>query len=207
MTRGNRVQPDMTLDTLPLRGQFMGNRGRLHDNGVIKRRFAGKLWITCTLREKPARGKVPLEAPGHYTPLFFLDEAVACAAGHRPCAQCRRAVYNDFGAAWLRAFGTKFKAAEMDAALHAARLTDTRKAQRRFWWPASDLPQGVFVAWQGQPHLIRQTDALPYRPQGYARAVQRPVGLVEVITPAPLVALMRAGWQPVMDARGDRPNW
>lgn len=208
MTRGNRVQPDMTLGALPLRGQFMGNRGRLHDDaGVIRRRFAGKLWITCTLREKPARGKVSLEGPGHYTPLFFLDEAVACAAGHRPCAECRRAVYNDFGAAWERAFGSKAKASEMDAALHDARLTDTRKGQRRVWCHGADLPEGVFVQWQGQPHLMRQTDALPYAPQGYMAAVERPVGEVQVMTPAPLVAVMRAGWRPVMDATADRANW
>jgi hypothetical protein len=208
MTRNNRVQPDGTLGTLPQRGGFMGNRGCLHDDqGVIKRRFQAKLWITCTLREKPIRGKVAQASPGLYTPLFFLDEAVACAAGHRPCAECRRAVYKDFGTAWQRAFGTQAKAAEMDKLLHDARLSDNRKAQRRFQSHTDDLPDGVFIEWQGQPHLIRQDAALPYTPQGYAAAVPRPQGSVQVITPGPLVAVMRAGWRPVMNASEDRPNW
>jgi len=83
----------------------------LHDaEGTIRRRHATKGWITCTLREKPGRGPHHVLA-GRWTPLFFLDEAVACAAGHRPCAECRRAAYNDFRSAWGRAFGGAAKAA------------------------------------------------------------------------------------------------
>ncbi len=208
MARPNRVQPDGSFGPTPLRGQFMGNRGCLHDDqGVIKRRFQTRLWITCTLHEKPARGKVAKGQPGRYTPLFFLDEAVACAAGHRPCAECRRAVYRNFGAAWGRAFGAVPKAAEVDVVLHAARLDDSRKAQRRFTAAADDLPDGVFIHWQDHPHLIRQGLAIQYAAAGYGPAVPRPTGKVQVMTPAPLVAVMRAGWQPVMDARLDRPNW
>ena len=97
MPCANRVQPDGCLDIHPARGAFMGNRGCLHDaQGLVRRAYKSKAWIICTLREKPGRGAVPQWQPNRYTPLFFLDEAVACAAGHRPCAECRRAAYNAF---------------------------------------------------------------------------------------------------------------
>ena len=198
MARPNRVQPDGSLATAPLRGQFIGNRGCLpNPQGVITRRFQGTRWITCTLAEKPARGKVALDQPGRYTPLFLADEAVACAAGHRPCAECRRAVYRELGAA--RAF-------EMDRVLHAARL-DGRMAQRLFVAAADDLPDGAFILWHDRAHLIHQGMAVPYDAAGYGAPVPRPCSEVQVMTPAPLVAVMRAGWHPVMAARLDKPNW
>ena len=184
----------------------MGNRGCLHEDGIIKRHHRGQAWITCTLNEKPQRGKVPQAAKGRYTPLFFLDEAVACAAGHKPCAECRHAVYKDFKAAWGRAFGEMPLSLAMNAILHTARL-DGRKTQRRFAHAGIDLPDGVFIHWQGLPHLIRQDLALPDLGTGYGPPVPRPVAQVQVMTPAPLVAVMRAGWIPVTDLRQDRPNW
>ena len=207
MGRATSVQPDGSMDVAPLRGQFMGNRGCLHDTqGVITRRFQSRRWITCTLREKPGRGKAVLDQPGRYTPMFFADEAVACAAGHRPCAECRRAVYREFSAAWGRTLGEVPKAVQIDAVLHAARLA-AHKAQRRFVAVADDLPDGVFVWWQDRPHLIRQAVAIPYDAAGYGAPVPRPICKVQVITPAPLYAVMCAGWQHVMTALLDRPNW
>ena len=208
MTRANRVQPDGTFLAVPARGAFMGNRGCLHDDaGVIRRRHQGKVWITCTLREKPGRGAVPQAVPGRYTPLFFLDEAVACAAGHRPCAECRRAVYNDFRAAWGRAFGAVPKAAEMDAILHAARLDPATRLPHRHQAEAATLPEGCFILWKGAPHLLAASGLRPYRPDGYGTPLPRPDGPVTVLTPLPLVQVMRAGWQPVLDLTVDRPNW
>lgn len=180
----------------------MGNRGCLHGaEGAIRRSFANKSWITCTLREKPGRGAHPFPVPGRWTPLFFLDEAVACAAGHRPCAECRRAVYNAFRAAWRLAFGTVPKAVEIDAALHEARLGPQLRAL------AGDLPPGAFILWQGQPHLRGDSSALPYLAGDYQSAVPLPKAEVEVLTPAPLLAVMRAGWRPAMELAADRPNW
>ena len=201
-----RVQPDGSFHGLPARGQFMGNRGCLHDaSGTVRRTQAGKLWITCTLREKPTRGKIPQSAPGRYTPLFFLDEAVACAAGHRPCAECRRAAYDDFRAAWGRAFGTVEKADTMDHILHAARLE--ARAQRRHEAEAATLPFGTFILWQDRPHLVTDHALLPHSPQGYAAPLPRPIGRVTVLTPEPLVRVMQAGWRPLLSASQDRPNW
>lgn len=208
MTRANRVQPDGSFATQPARGAFMGNRGCLHDDaGVIRRRHQGKAWITCTLREKPGRGAVPQAVPGRYTPLFFLDEAVACAAGHRPCAECRRAVYHDFRAAWGRAFGVVPKAAEMDAILHAARIHPATRQPRRNLAEAATLPVGCFILWNGAPHLLAAQGLLPYGTEGYGTPQPCPYGPVTVLTPQPLVEVMRSGWQPVLGAAADRPNW
>lgn len=208
MARATRVQPDGTFAPTPSRGQFMGNRGCLHDaQGELgKARWRHKAWITCTLLPKPGRGPVPQALPGRYTPLFFMDEAVAAAAGHRPCAECRRRAFAGFRSAWAAAFGALPKAAEIDATLHAARLAPSRQ-QRRFDHAARDLPEGSFVLLAGRPHLLREDAALPYLPQGYGAPVALPSGQVTVLTPAPLVTLLRAGWQPVYDRRQDHPTW
>lgn len=208
MTRANRVQPDGSFATVPARGGFMGNRGCLHDAaGVIRRGHQVRRWITCTLREKPGRGAVPQSVPGRYTPLFFLDEAVACAAGHRPCAECRRAVYDDFRAAWTRAFGAVEGAAGMDAVLHRARWDGTARAPRRYWEEVASLPDGCFVRFAGQAHLVWDGGLRPYRAEGYGPAIALPQGTVPVLTPEPLVRVMAAGWRPVLSATEDRPNW
>lgn len=209
MPRANRVQPDGTFLSTPARGQFTGNRGILHDaSGAMGRaRWRRKAWITCTTRPRPGRAPLPMAAPGHYTPLFFLDEAVACAAGHRPCAECRRAVWRAFAAAWGRAFGAIPKAPEVDAVLHAARINPATRAQRRHEADPATLPDGAFVLLAGAPHLVAGGAALPYAPAGYGPARALPEGPVPVLTPAPLVAVMRAGWRPALSPAEDRPGW
>jgi hypothetical protein len=127
----------------------MGNRGILHDDQerLGPKRWQHQSWVTCTLTAPGP--KRPLAAPGNYTVLFFLDEAVALAAGHRPYAQCRRGAYNRFVAAWKASHGiapgTFVPAKSLDAALHPARVTRDRK-QIRVAAVLGDLPDGVFVA-------------------------------------------------------------
>lgn len=202
--RANRVQPDGSFLATPERGQFTGNRGILHDASgrMGSTRWRHKAWITCTIRPRPGRAPLPMAAPGHYTPLFFLDEAVACAVGHRPCAECRRAVWRDFTAAWGRAFGTVPRAPQVDATLHAARTGPARRPHQD-----RNLPDGAFFLWDGAAHLVWHGAALPYAPGGYDPARPMPDGPVSVLTPAPLIAVMRAGWRPVRDAAADRPGW
>lgn len=208
MPRPNRIQPDGTFLATPARGGFMGNRGCLHDaTGTIRRRHQGKLWITCTLREKPSRGPVPQATPGRYTPLFLHDEAVAAAAGHRPCAECRRAAYDDFRAAWTRAFRTTPKATEIDAILHTARLDPATRSQRRHIAELDSLPDGAFLLWQGQPHRVAGNRLHPFTPAGYTVPLPRPQGDVTVLTPEPLIRVIQNGWQPLLDPALDRPNW
>lgn len=203
----NRVQPDGNFLAIAARGGFMGNRGRLHDaGGVIRRRWQGKAWITCTLHDKPGRPSPGVLPPHGYTRLFFQDEAVACAAGHRPCAECRRDSYRRFQAAWARAFGRapghKTPARAMDAVLHAAR---TGPAPGPI--AAETLPDGAFIRLDGVPHLIWQQMARPFHPAGYGAPVPCPPGQVALLTPLPLLAVMAAGWRPCLDPADDRPNW
>ncbi len=130
MTLQNRVTPLSQLIADPARGLVYGNRGCLHDaTGRIRRRYAGRRWIACRLRFRGwHRG--PLMQPGRFTELFFLDEATAFAAGHRPCALCRRADYDRFGALWRELHPADASADAIDARLHAERVEPGTHAQR-----------------------------------------------------------------------------
>jgi hypothetical protein len=202
MARPVRVQPDGSFGTIPARGAFMGNRGCLHDaTGAIRRAWASRAWITCTLNERPDRGPHPFPAPGRWTPLFFLDEAVAAAAGHRPCALCRRAAYTAYLDAWQRAFGARPRAAKIDAALHAARRAPRPLVE------AVSLPAGAFFRHAGQDWLVQDGLARPYRGEGYGPGDPLPRGKVTLLTPEPTLAVLRAGWRPCLSASDDRPGW
>src|SRR3989442_10497195 len=128
----NRVDPCGAIFSSADRGTFMGNRGgALHNQKCeIVRPYASRRWITCLLEFKGRRRSVM--SPGHYTELFFLDEAVALAAGHRPCAECRRERFNAFRDAWNRSAdpraGNSRLADEIDTELHRARI-DRRKGK------------------------------------------------------------------------------
>ena len=195
MARQNRVWPTGEIVAHPARGMFMGNRGCLHDAAghLCAARWRHRAWITCALSFKGRKRE--LMAPGRYTELFFMDEAVACAAGHRPCAECRRAAWRGFAAAWASAFGA-MRAAEIDRALHAARLEG--RSQRRHMAEAATLPEGAMALIGGTLHLIRPGQAQPWGPDGYGQAAPLPRGPVTVLTPAPIIAVLRAGWRPVL---------
>lgn len=193
MPRANRVQPDGTFAAVSARGMFTGNRGILHDaTGALgATRWRHKAWICCTLDLRPGRKPLPMEAPGHYTPLFFHDEAVALAAGHRPCAECRRA---DFRAFAIALGG--LPAPEIDRALHLARLDPATRGQRRHDAMAETLPDGAFVVYRDRPCLIRGALAFPFYPAGYGPALPRPEGRLQVLTPEPALAALQAGYIP-----------
>lgn len=209
MPRQNRVSPEAEITDADWRGGFTGNRGILHgaDGRLGAARWRQKAWITCTIRPRPGRGSLPMAAPGHYTPLFFTDEAVACAAGHRPCAECRRPAFTAFCAAWQAAFGTKARAPLIDAALHAARLQRPGRQQCRLPAPAATLPDGAFCLLDAKPHLIWGDAARSWQRGQYGPARPRPDGLVTVLTPAPMLAVLAAGWRPVLQPAEDRPGW
>src|SRR4051812_47780614 len=91
----NRVTPSGDIITTSARGTLMGNRGILHgDNKRIVRTPRNVMWLICRLEFKGRRR--PLMSPGTYTELFFLDEAVALAAGPRPCGECLRSKYRSY---------------------------------------------------------------------------------------------------------------
>jgi hypothetical protein len=174
----NRVTPLGDLIADPARGLVYGNRGCLHDErGVIRRRSATRRWIACRLRFKDWH-RSPLMQPGRFTELFFLDEATAFAAGHRPCALCRREDYNRF----LAITGAR-GADEIDDRLHAERSAHHRD---------DDLPDAAFVLHEGEPWLVRGADLRRWTPAGYTDRIARVSA--PVITPPTLVAVLRAGW-------------
>ena len=191
----NRVTPLGELVADPARGLVYGNRGCLHDEtGRIRRRYNGKRWIACRLEFKGWH-RSPLLQPGRFTELFFLDEATALAAGHRACALCRRADYNRLVAIWRELHPGQVGADAIDAQLHGERGA---RSQRHHDASVDDLPDGAFVMHKREPWLVLGSSLLRWTPAGYGERAPRPVEKAQLITPPSLVAVLRAGWQPLV---------
>jgi hypothetical protein len=194
----NRVTPFSELVADPARGLLYGNRGCMHDeHGRIRSRYGTRRWIACQLVFRGwERG--PKLQPGRFTELFFLDEVTALAAGHRPCALCRRADYVRLGELWRGLHPGQSGADAIDLQLHGERLTDTR-SQRHHGAAIDDLPDGAFVVRDGEPWLVLGRHLLHWTPAGYReRRARPPRGQATVITPPSLVALLRSGWEPIV---------
>lgn len=202
MPRQNRVTPPGEIVAAPERGTFMGNRGCLHDaKGQIRRPWQLERWIVCVLAFKGRQRRVM--TPGHYTELFFLDEATALAAGHRPCAECRRERFNAYRRA-LAAGGAKGdeplrSAVEIDHRLHAERVAPDR-SKRTYTANLDELPDGVFLLLPGvdrTPYLVLGDALLAWTAGGYVDRVERPGGIgVNVLTPELTVRAIRGGYVP-----------
>jgi hypothetical protein len=194
----NRVTPLGELIAHPGRGLVYGNRGCLHDGaGRIRRRYNGKRWIACRLQFRGWH-RTPLLQPGRFTELFFLDEATAFAAGHRPCALCRREDYERLVSIWRELHPGQTGADAIDAQLHSERLEPGTRGQLHHEAPLKELPDGAFVLSDGSPHLVLGPQLLTWTPAGYHARRRRHTGRAEVITPPSLVALLRTGWQPLV---------
>ena len=192
----NRVTPTGDIVAIRLRGAWCGNRGILHRGREIVRFHGGDLWITCAL-EFNGRWQEQWR-PGHYTMLYFSDEAVALAAGHRPCGECRRPAYRAYQAAWAAALGgPEPSAREMNRRLHRERLvagTSRRRFHPMSW---AGLPDGAFVLLDGTPAVVLGDHVTEWTTGGYAARHPRPrTGEVTVITPPSTVAVLRAGYRP-----------
>jgi hypothetical protein len=200
----NRVTPFGDIISDASRGALMGNRGILHDDNkqLGTSRWKHHNWVTCVLTFK-GRRRALMDA-GHYTELFFLDEATAMAAGHRPCAECRRPDYERFVMAWVEGnrVATRPSALTLDAELHRHRVT--RNGQRvTYRAPGNTLPDGTMIAllteawlvWGGQRHRWSSTGYSDSRPLDHTE--------VEVLTPRPTVAALRAGYRPAIHQSGD----
>lgn len=197
MALQNRVMPDGSIVAIPLRGTLTGNRGILHraDRTLGRARWRHRAWISCRLDWKGTR-RVPM-TEGTWTELFFHDEAVALSAGHRPCALCRREAYRGFQAAWVAAGLGDASAPAMDRVLHAARTArDPSGATHRA--RAEDLPDGTMIAHAGELALILGGKAVAFSETGYGTPRPRPSGEVAVLTPAPLVGVLRSGYRPAL---------
>ena len=195
----NRVTPFSELVSDPARGLLYGNRGCLHDDsGRIRRMYATRRWIACQLEFRGwQRG--PKLQPGLFTELFFLDEATAFAAGHRPCALCRRADYVRLGEIWRELHPGQVGADAIDLQLHSERVAPGTRAQLHHSSALDELPDGAFVVRENEPWLVFGGHLLHWTPAGYDERVARPRGMsATVVTPPSLVAVLRAGWAPIV---------
>jgi hypothetical protein len=191
----NRVTPFGDIVAVTQRGAWMGNRGRLHEMGDdkqprIARFHAGNLWIICALAFHGRR--VEQWGPTHYTVLFFLDEAVALAAGHRPCAECRRPAYRSY----LAAAGlTGITAPELNRRLHAERLHAGTHQRRLHLRPWAELPVGAFAVVDGRAMLVLADTLRAWTPAGYGPRLARPrSGDASVLTPPMSLAALAGGY-------------
>ncbi|MDX6297618.1 MAG: hypothetical protein QOI51_1475 [Nocardioidaceae bacterium] len=182
------------LVAVPLRGAWCGNRGILHRGTDVVRFHASDLWITCALTFKDWR--LPQWEPGHFTLLFFHDEAVSFAAGHRPCALCRRNAYNAYRQAVATVHATApLLARDLDRRLHAERIHRGTHRRRLHRLPWAELPDGAFVALDDGPAIVLGGSIVAWTTSGYGVPRRRPTrGDAEVITPPTSVAALRGGY-------------
>ena len=198
MPARNRVTPMGDIEAIPLRGAWTGNRGILHCGDEIVRFHASDLWITCALE---FRGRWQEQwQPHHFTWLYFHDEAVSFAAGHRPCAECRRESYHAFRAAWAEGLRADVPSARaINKQLHAERImrgTHRRRLHAGSW---PDLPDGTFVLLDA-PAVVVGSHLAEWTTAGYRARQRRPrQGTANVITPPSTVAALSAGYPVQID--------
>jgi hypothetical protein len=193
----NRVTPLGDIEAFPLRGAWTGNRGILHSGHEIVRFHASDLWITCALRFKDWWHEQ--WRPHHFTWLYFHDEAVSFAAGHRPCALCRREAYDAYREAWP---GATPSAKEINRTLHGERIVRGTHTRRLHVLPWASLPDGAFLLHDGSPYVVVDDTLVEWTREGYRSRRPRPVrGDAEVITPPTTVEVLRAGYPVQIAAR------
>lgn len=195
----NRVTPFGEIVAISQRGLFTGNRGIIHDPAtktLLTKRWATRTWLVCDCEFKGRRRDVM--AGRSWTELFFLDEAVALAAGHRPCFLCRREAAEWFRACWASAKEeARPSAAHLDSVLHAERLDHGRKRLHPITLPLDDLPDGAIVAVGGEAYTLHGRLAHRWTAAGYAG----PEILHDadwLLTPPSTVMALFTGYQPVL---------
>jgi hypothetical protein len=195
----NRVTPFGDIVAIPQRGLFTGNRGIIHDpqtRTLLSRRWTTKAWITCALEYKDARRDVMRRRS--WTELFFLDEATALAAGHRPCFLCRRSAAEAFRGAWtIGNGGDRPLAPQLDEVLHRERLAKGRKRLHALPTAIGELPDGAMVAIGTASYLISGGRALEWTEDGY-REGPSSLSAAELLTPPSTVRALAAGYRLIL---------
>jgi hypothetical protein len=196
----NRVDPFGTLIRTPHRGAWLGNRGVIHnDKKEIVRLFKLKAWITCALEFRGRHREVM--TPDRWTELFFLDEATAFSAGHRPCFQCRYKDHQRFKEFWLKGnpqygFTMKTPVAKIDDIIQTERVAADR-SKVTYEEDIKALPDGVFVIYHDQPYLLKNKHLFLWSPAGYGNGIPVPkTDKVAVLTPRSIVNVFSAGYAP-----------
>lgn len=197
MSLQNRITPFGDIVAIAQRGTFIGNRGIIHDPAtrtLLGRRWTTKAWLVCLLHYKGRRREVMRRRS--WTELFFLDEAVALAAGHRPCFYCRRNDAEAFRAAWAKGRReTSPSAPTMDAVLHAERQDRGRKRVHAIPGPAEELPDGTMITANGAAFTLARGQAFRWTDQGYGPPQEIPrVG--SLLTPPSTLRAILAGYRP-----------
>jgi len=194
----NRVTPTGDIVASEHRGIFTGNRGIIHDPAtktLLNKRWSTPAWITCLCEFRGWRRKVMSRQS--WTELFFLDEATAFAAGHRPCFFCRRDDARRFRSCWEQGNGVRgLSAKAMDAVLHAERLDRGKKRLHQLPMPLHDLPDGAMVQANGESYLVTGGETLRWSFAGYGRADV--AGPAMLLTPPSTIRAFRAGYRPVL---------
>jgi hypothetical protein len=195
----NRVTPTGDIIAVPHRGLFTGNRGIIHDpatKALLKKRWSSPAWIICLCEFRGWRR--PVMGRQSWTELFFLDEATAFAAGHRPCFFCRRDDANRFRAAWEEGNGvTDIRAREIDVVLHGERLDRGRKRLHALLMPVAQLPDGAMVQRGEESFLIVQGRALQWSMAGYSEVYGEIVDAM-LLTPPSTLRALSAGYRPML---------
>jgi hypothetical protein len=195
----NRVTPAGEIISTPHRGLFTGNRGIIHDPAtktLLTRRWTSRAWLTCVCEFRGRRREVM--GGRSWTELFFLDEATALAAGHRPCFYCRRDDAVRFRAAWEQGNGVKsVLARDIDAVLHRERLAGAKKRLHALSVPMEQLPDGAMVQEGTESYLIVRGRALQWSPGGYREPDNEMEGAL-LLTPPSTLRALSAGYRPVL---------
>lgn len=194
----NRVDPFGRFIRTSARGAWMGNRGVIHHDKQITKVFKHKAWITCALEFKGRKRAVM--TPGRWTELFFLDEATAFAAGHRPCFECRREDALEFKSRWINGnpvygFSMTTSIHQIDGIIHRERITDD-KQKVTHQSIASDLPQGTFVLVKNDPYVISNDKLHRWTAFGYDESIPIPKTTLTILTPHSIIQAFRAGYVP-----------
>ncbi|NVM62376.1 hypothetical protein FHW88_000652 [Mucilaginibacter sp. SG538B] len=198
----NRVNPFGQLIKTPERGAWLGNRGVIHNEcKEIVRPFKIKAWITCVLEFRGRHREIM--QPNRWTELFFLDEATAFSAGHRPCFQCRYKDHQKFKQFWLKGnpqygFDMKTPVSKIDDILQAERIT-VDKSKVTYDENIRALPNGTFVIHEGRPYLLKDDELHLWSAVGYEEGIALPhVDKLQVLTPRSFVNMFKAGYAPQM---------
>ena len=172
---------------------LFGNRGVIHSRYNVTKQFQNIEWIYCSTKGLATPREFMRQ--GRYTELFFLDEATALAAGHRPCGQCENSRQLEFTSMWKKTFPDDDSLEQIDRKLHSSRINESG-SKTVFETDCSELPNGAMIR---DPHssgslLIRNEFVYPWTPQGYGVRLVRPKGTVEVLTPRPTVSVLARGF-------------
>jgi hypothetical protein len=195
----NRVTPAGEIIATPHRGIFTGNRGIIHDpvtRTLLGKRWSSPVWLICVCEFRGRRREVM--GGRSWTELFFLDEATALAAGHRPCFYCRRDDANRFRAAWENGNGAGgLRAPDIDKVLHRERLDGRAKRLHVLPMPLKKLPDGAMVQEGNDSYLIVQGRPIEWSPAGYRRTERAIEGAMLLTPPSTLRAII-AGYKPLL---------